>query len=188
VTDSQHLSPELIAAYLAREASAEEHQAVQKHLLACRACREDVDEAGLLTAGRRPRRWVIVAIPAAAAAAALFLLLPGPGVGPERTTVRGPGTEGVRQFAVVRPTERMQVAGDSVVFQWRSEGPEVHYVLTLTDEDGDVVWSAGTPDTVLVPPRGAGLKPGSRYFWYVDALLDGARSSTTGVREFTVRP
>jgi len=187
VTDSQHLTPELIAAFLAREVSTEELQVVQNHLLACRACREDVDEAALLTAGRRPRRWVLFTIPAAAAAA-LFLLLPGQGVHPDGTTVRGPGTEGVRQFAVVMPPERVAVSGDSLVFQWRSEGPEVHYVLTLTDEDGDVLWTAGTPDTVLVPPRGVGLRAGRRYFWYVDALLDGARSSTTGVREFTVQP
>ncbi len=68
-------------------------------------------------------------------------------------------------------------------------GPRnAHYVLTVTDENGDVVWTAETSDTSLVLPRGVDLKSGSRYYWYVDALLDDARSSTTGVREFTIRP
>jgi len=186
--DSEHLTPEIVAAYLAHETTADEHRAAQQHLLTCGTCRADVAAAAALTAGRRPRRWVAVVIPAAAAAVALFLIVPGQGTRPDLTTTRGPGTEGVRQFATVTPGDGTPVTADSVVFRWRSEGPRAHYVLTVTDQNGDVVWTAGTPDTSLVPPRGAGLKPGNRYFWYVDALLEGARSSTTGVREFTIRP
>lgn len=188
MTDNQHLTPELIAAYLAGEASMEERRTTQRHLLSCQACRRDVAEAAALTADRRPRRWLAVAIPAAAAAVALFLIVPNQGTRPGTAVVRGPGTEGVRQFTAVTPPEGAPVSGDSVVFRWQSEGPAVHYVLTVTDENGDVVWTAATPDTTLVPPRSAGLKPGNRYFWYVDALLEDARSSTTGIREFTIRP
>ncbi len=188
LVDNQHLTPELISAYLGQAASAEEHRMAQRHLLACAACRKDVAEAAELTATVRPRRWPAVAIPAAAAAVVVFLLLPGQGTGPAETPIRGPGTEGVQQFAAVAPAEGAPILGDSLVFLWRSEGPDVHYVLTVTDENGDVVWTAGTPDTSLVPPRGVGLQSGHRYFWYVDALLENARSSTTGVREFTIRP
>ncbi len=188
MTDSQHLAPELIAAYLAHETSDLERQTVQHHLLDCESCRRDVAEAAHLTADRRPRRWLAVAIPAAAAAAALLLLLPGQATRPDGTARRGPGTEGVRQFAAVTPVEGTPVFGDSLVFRWRSEGAEVHYVLTVTDENGDVVWTEATQDTSLVPPRGASFTSGNRYFWWVDALLDDARSSTTGIREFTIRP
>jgi hypothetical protein len=188
VTDSQHLPPELIAAYLARGISETERRAVQHHLLDCRSCRRDVAEAAALGTRRRSLRWVAIAVPAAAAAAALFLMVPNQEAPPTTTAIRGPGTEGVRQFAAVTPGEGARVSGDSVVFRWRSEGSGVHYVLTVTDENGDVVWTAATPDTTLVPPRSAGLKPGSRYFWYVDALLADARSSTTGIREFAIRP
>lgn len=188
MTDSQHLTPELIAAYLAQEASEEEHRAVQRHLLACGDCRRDVAQASELTQDRKPRHWIAVAIPAVAAAVALLVLVPGQGTSPDETATRGPGTEGVRQFATVTPAEGAPVSGDSLVFLWRSEGYDVHYVLTVTDENGDVVWTAGTRDTSLVPPRGAGLKSDNTYFWYVDALLEGARSSTTGVREFAIRP
>jgi len=186
--DSQHLTPELIAAYLARETSAEEHRAAQRHLLACGDCRRDVAEAVELTPDRKSRRRIAVAIPMAAAAVALVVLVPGQRTPPHDTATRGPGAEGVRQFAAVTPAEGIPVPGDSLVFLWRSEGSNAHYVLTVTDEIGDVVWTAGTRDTSLVPPRGTSLKSGNTYFWYVDALLEDARSSTTGVREFAIRP
>jgi hypothetical protein len=186
--DHQHLTPEFIAAYLAHEASPEEQSAVQRHLVGCAECRRDVAEASTLTADPRPRRWIAIAIPAAAAAVAFFFLLPGQGVRPGGMTTRGPGGEGVRQFSAVMPAEHTRVSVDSLVFLWRSEGGNAHYVLTVTDENGDVVWTARTSDTTLVPPRGVNLTPDSRYYWYVDALLDDARSSTTGVQEFSIRP
>ena len=43
-------------------------------------------------------------------------------------------------------------------------------------------------DTTLVLPRSVGLELGAPYFWYVDALLEGARSTSTGVQEFRVEP
>ena len=188
LTDTAHLSPEIIAAYLAGESTEAERRTVQYHLLDCANCRQDVAEATALTADPRPRRWAAIAIPAAAAAAALFLMLPGQGGPPNGVTVRGPGSEGVPQFAVVTPADGAPVIADSLVFVWRSEGPGAHYVLTVTDESGDVVWTAATADTLLVPPRAVGFASGRRYYWYVDALLDEARSSTTGIREFTIRP
>lgn len=187
MTDRQHLSPEIIAAFLSRDVSPDERRIVLRHLLTCADCRRDVEEAREIGSDRRPPRWATVAIPAAAAAVVLFLLVPGRPEVPPPTTLRGPATEGVRQFAAVNPVNGKTVAEDSVLFVWRSDGAGAHYLLTVTDEDGDVVWTASTPDTVLAPPRGAGLTPGRRYYWYVDALLEDARSSTTGVQEFDVR-
>ena len=187
MTERQHLSPEIIAAYLAGEASPDERGAVLHHLLTCPDCRQDVAEAQALGTERRPRRWAAVAVPAAAAAAVLFLLVPGRPEAPAPSALRGPDSEGVRQFAAVTPVNGTVIAMDSLVFFWRSEGSGAHYVLTVTDENGDVIWTEPTPDTTLTPPRGVGLAPGRRYFWYVDALLEDARSSTTGVQEFGTR-
>lgn len=187
VTDSPHLSPAIIAAYLAHEASPEERHSALEHLVACSECRRDMDEALALGTERPSRRWAPVAIPAAAAAIVLFLLVPGVRQAPRPAAFRGPTAEGVRQFAAVTPADRAVVAADSVLFVWRSEGSGAHYVITLTDANGDVVWTAPTPDTTLALPRTLELKPGHRYYWYVDALLENARSSTTGVREFGVR-
>jgi len=188
LTDNNHLSPEIIAAYLARNSSEEEDEQARRHLLECADCRGDVTEAVELTLDRKPRRWIPFAIPAAAAAIALLMLVPGRGPAPDGTIVRGPAAEGVQQFAAVTPSEGALVDGDSLAFVWKSEGPDVHYVLTVTDYSGDVVWTAATRDTSLVPPREVGFKANGAYFWYVDALLEDARSSTTGVREFTIRP
>ncbi len=192
LNDSQHLRPELIAAYLAQEASADERQAVQRHLLTCRDCRRDVAEASELGTGRKRRRWIAVSIPAAAAAAvAVAILVPAERAGvdsSDRPVMRREQAVGIKLFAAVTPAEGAAVGSDTLVFRWRSEGSGTHYLLTLTDANGDVVWTEGTSDTTLVLPRDVGLKSGGRYFWYVDALLEGARSSTTGVLEFQVRP
>ena len=188
MTDEHHLSPELIAAYLAAQASPAERELVQEHMLGCEQCRHDVAEAAELGTEQKPRRWIRIAVPAAAAALLLFTLNPGQGPAPDESALRGPGIEGVQHFAAVLPLDGAAVSIDSVEFVWESEGSEVHYVLTLTDESGDVVWTGATRDTILAPPREAGLRSDRHYFWYVDALLEGAESSTTGVREFSLRP
>jgi hypothetical protein len=191
-TSAEHIEPEAIAAYLDRGLSAEERQAVERHLLVCGECRRDLAEAADLGSARRPRRWVMVGIPAAAAAVLALVIfgpLQSPGIrNPDRPTVRGEQAEGTRSFAPVAPIDGAELAVDSIAFSWRSEGPGVHYLLTLTDENGDIVWSTGTADTSLSLPREVGLQPGQRYYWYADALLQGARSSTTGILEFRVRP
>ena len=188
VTDTQHLEPDRIVAYLARELPPDELRSVQQHLLDCQDCRQDMAEASKLAGDGRPRRWLAIALPAAAAAVALVVVFSGQGADTGSAITRGPGAEGVRQFAAVSPAVGASVAGDSVTFVWRSEGSGAHYAVTVTDENGDVVWTIGTSDTTVVPPRGVELTAGRSYFWYVDALLEGARSSTTGVQEFTIRP
>jgi hypothetical protein len=102
--------------------------------------------------------------------------------------MRGEQSEGTLRFAAVVPLDGQQVHPDSLLFQWRSQGAGVSYRLTLTNGIGDVVWTASTSDTSVALPGGVGLAPGREYFWYVDALLGGARSSTTGVLEFVVTP
>jgi hypothetical protein len=189
VTRDQHLSPEIIAAYLANETSAAERRTVQRHLLTCVDCRGDVDAAAIeMETGRRVPRWVAAAIPLAAAAGVALLLIPGGPSTPIAESVRGPAGEGVRQFAAIAPVDGALVPGDSLAFIWHSESSDAHYVLTVTDDNGDVIWRAQPSDTVLTPPRGVGLADGHRYYWYVDALLEGGRSSTTGVRSFEIRP
>ena len=113
---------------------------------------------------------------------------PGQRPGQDESLTRGPDVEGVQHFAIVIPEEGASVSIDSLEFLWRSEGPEVHYLLTVTDENGDIVWTGATRDTSLAPPREAAFSSDETYYWYVDALLEGASSSTTGVREFSIRP
>jgi len=188
VTDNQHLAPDRIAAYLAQELSPDELRSAQQHMLECQDCRQDMVEASQLAGNGRSRRWLAIFVPVAAAAIALLVVFSGQGADAGSPITRGPDGEGVRQFGAVSPSLGASVAGDSVIFVWRSEGSRAHYAMTVTDENGDVVWTIGTSDTTVVPPRGVGLTAGRSYFWYVDALLEGARSSTTGVQEFSIRP
>jgi len=188
-TETGHLTPELIAAYLEQQVSADERQAVQQHLLTCKACRLDLAEASELGAVRRRGRWLAVGLPAAAAAVLAVVLL-GPATRDatdDTPLLRGEQAEGTVRFEAVSPINGAEVSRDSLAFRWRSEGAQAHYVMTLTDENGDIVWTTGTSDTTLGLPRDVGLVSGQQYFWYVDALLEGARSSTTGVQEFSVK-
>ncbi len=187
-TDTGHLTPELISAYLGQEVSADEQQAVQQHLLTCKECRLDLAEASELGAVPRRVRWLAVGLPAAAAAVLAVVLL-GPAMRDatdDTPVLRGAQAEGTERFEAVSPINGTEMSRDSLVFRWRSEGTQAHYVMTLTDENGDVLWTTGTSDTTLGLPRNVGLVSGQTYFWYVDALLEGARSSTTGVQEFSV--
>ncbi len=188
-TESGHLTPEMIAAYLGQEVSGEGQQAVQQHLLTCKECRLDLAEASELGAVRRRGRWLAVGLPAAAAAVLAVVLL-GPATRDatdDTPLLRGEQAEGTERFEAVSPINGTEMSRDSLVFRWRSEGAQAHYVMTLTDENGDVLWTTGTSDTTLGLPRDVGLASGQTYFWYVDALLEGARSSTTGVQEFLVK-
>ena len=188
--EGEHMRPDIIAAYLNRAVAREEKEAIELHLLVCRDCRRDLAEAAELGQRRRAKRVLVWGAPAAAAAVlALFLLGPFGRIGVPSggdAVLRGQPTEGTARFAALAPPEGVAVAVDSLEFAWRSAGGQVHYLLTLTDENGDVVWTTGTSDTTAVLPRSVGLQPGGRYFWYVDALLEGAASSTTGIHEFVV--
>ena len=149
----------------------------------------DLAEASELGREGHRVRWIAVGLPAAAAAVlAVVLLGPATRDATDDTPVlRGEQVEGTVLFEAVSPINGTEVSRDSLVFRWRSEGAQAHYVMTLTDENGDIVWTTGTSDTTLGLPRDVGIVSGQQYFWYVDALLEGARSSTTGVQEFLVK-
>ncbi len=190
LTTDEHMTPETLSAYLNGALRLNERQSLERHLLVCQDCRRDLAEAADLGLPNVKRRWMLVGAPLAAAAVfALVIVRPFGGPTDQTSPVlRGPQVEGRATFSAVLPAEGESVRIDSLVFHWRSAAPEAHYAFTLTDRNGDVVYLSGTADTTLTLPRSVGLEPAARYFWYVDALLEGARSSTTGVREFRVRP
>ncbi len=183
---SEHMSADRISAYLGGALSESDRNAFERRLLVCADCRQDLAEASQLVGAKRSR-WLTVGAPLAAAAVLMVIVLPIT-TSNEGPTLRGPQLEGVAEFAVVTPSDNAVVNPDSLVFQWRSVGVDAHFQFTLTDANGDVVYSLSTSDTVLTLPRSVGLTPGAQFYWYVDALLEGARSSTTGVLEFAVRP
>lgn len=194
-TAGAHLTNGEIAAYLDHKLSAADQARVEGHLAECEPCRAEVLEvAGLLESLPRRTRWYVAGPAAAAVAAAVVLFLmfrPGEISGPRPPVMRGdqaPAGEATASIEVVTPAAGQTISPESLVFTWRAAGTDAHYRLTLTDEDGDIVWSTALSDTSYVLPPELVLQRGRVYFWYADALLPDGRSVTTGVREFRTLP
>jgi anti-sigma factor RsiW len=184
-----HLENGLAAAYVDGRLAAAELARVEAHLAECAECRQEVVAVRRLLRSRA-RRWTWPAIAGVGIAATLLFVLwrPGEQGGPERPPFRGGGSDGRDVPVVVTPAPNATIAADSIGFAWRGAAAALSYRLTLTDERGDVVWSTQTTDTTVMLPSSVGLARGRAYYWYVDALLPDARSTTTGVREFRVGP
>lgn len=180
-----HLETGEVAAYLDRVLPPDERDRIEAHLADCAECRREVIEVSRLRHTRSRRsRWLIAA-PAAAAAAVALIVFARPTETPAPGAVLRDGAQPGFAVALVAPAESAAVAGGSVTFTWRSAGARVSYRLSVTDEHGDIVWSAASSDTAALLPSVVALRAGRRYFWYVDALLPDGRSMTSDVRQFT---
>ena len=190
----------LVEQYVAGRLTADQDlEFLEAHLLTCSDCREDVRLATALRAElkpdaavrlhrsalRRGRAWWLVGT---AAAAAVLVLVLGRDFNQRGATgpVLRAGNEGVPHVAIVSPVSGAVTPRDSLAFVWRSAGQDVAYKLTVTNEAGDVVWTAAGLDTVRRLPRDVRLTGGRSYFWYVDALLPDGRSAITAVQRFAV--
>jgi hypothetical protein len=144
-------------------------------------------------AGLRRRRRLLLAAPAAAAATVAVLLV---GVGRNRPS--DPGEDVLRPGAdaadaslflpVHGPEPGSAVPRVAVRFIWGADGRDALYDLTLADSSGLVVWSSRTADTVLALPDSVVLVPGTRYYWWTDALRADGRVASTGSHEFVLAP
>lgn len=195
VTESGHIRPHDLAAYLDGGASEGERALVEAHLSACSACCEELIEVRRLRAESPHRRrvgWYLAG--AASAAAVLAILLvgqpwkePTPGaVLPSTQRAPSAAAPGVKTLS---PGDGEGVGAEGLVFSWRPAGAgPVLYNLVLTTEEGDSIWAATTRDTIVAPPEGDVLEPGRTYLWYVDALLSDGRPASSGVRHFRIEP
>jgi hypothetical protein len=104
---------------------------------------------------------------------------------PDGTAERG-GSEGLPAITAISPTAEAVMPAEPVRFVWHSAGPNVQYRLTVTKQQGDIVWSFGTADTAAVLPASVRVQRGHRYFWYVDAVLPDGRTATSRVQRFNV--
>ena len=190
-----HLTPDELGAYLDRTLRSEAASRVEDHLAGCAECRGEAVAIGRLIqpvedgAGRRKRAYWIAPV-AAAAIAGIWLLGPRAGDVSDRgePALRTGDIEGTVAITVLTPIASSQLQPDSVVFAWRRAEEDVVYQVTLLDEGGAVLWRGATEDTTIALPVDVSLGQGARFFWYVDALLDEARSVTSGVQEFFTLP
>lgn len=185
----RHLSEAVIAAYLDGGLDAEEAHQVRLHLDACDECRAEIVDvqATLEHLSRRSRRRIPTLV---AAAVAGLLLIGGPIIlsSDQEPTLRGPdGAATLTNELII--TTISPGAGEVVPFgelrlSWRSTNSGALYVVTLTDEGGDPLWTTETRDTLVSVPASVVLEPGGTVLWYVDALLADGRSATSGVQGF----
>jgi hypothetical protein len=95
----------------------------------------------------------------------------------------------VGSFSAVTPGDGARLdASAGMLFTWRAVAPGAFYSLTVTDERGDLVWRGSTNDTLLRLPPDVTLRPGSRYFWFVEGLLEDGTSATTDAIGFWTEP
>ena len=189
----------LVERYVADRLNEPDLSDLEAHLLTCAACREEVRLGSVVRAElgapvaqtmrpSRPRRgpWFILG---AAAAAAVVFVIARP-ISQERSgapLIRG-RDEGMPVIADVSPKPGAVVAATSLAFVWRPAGTGAQYRLTVTSEQGDVVWTGASADTLQRVPPTARLQGGKSYFWYVDALLPDGAAATSRVRRFTLAP
>jgi hypothetical protein len=187
-SSAAHLEAGEVARYLARMLSPAEREGVDHHLAECAECTAELVAVSRLHQTRRAPGRRIAAVTAAAAAVAGIILL-GPGLISRRPAdaprIRGADTQPA--VGVVLPADGtvLTAAPD---FIWHDVPGATAYRVIVTRANGDSVWATTTSDTSVrasthVSQAGSGL-----YYWYVDVLLEDARSIAGPVHEFRIEP
>lgn len=188
--NTQHLNPERISAYLAHTLSESDRESVEKHLTYCDHCRYEVIGAARFVNKLTPRpRYIRLVTVLAAAAAVLLVVVSIDRAAPaENANVLRAVSSSVPTFEALEPVDGSTINSNELVFVWHAEKDEPYYDLHLLDEIGNELWTQSTTDTSVILSPSVVLKAGQTYFWYVDALLRGVQTSTTGIRQFNVAP
>ena len=198
MNDSDHISPNQIAAYVDRGLSTQAREDAERHFDVCDQCRAEVSESARLAdtltpisadkpRPRRARQWLPVGISGAIAAAALLAFL----VNPQRTSnatavERGRDSgEGRTLIRGISPGVNAVTGAEGLVFRWH-RSPAAVYKFTLLTQSGEPIFSTDTQDTLVSVPDSVVLISGQDYFWRVDGIENGVVSST-GVTRFHVK-
>lgn len=187
-SQDEHLTDHQLLAFLERTLGPTEQARVEGHLADCLRCRDDLLSTTRVRRARRTRRYATVGIPAAAAAV-LALLLLGPAT-PGR--VQAPrvraGAEAPAAVLIVSPADGATLRATPIVFVWRNVAQSARYRFTLTNTDGDDIWTADVTDTTATLPDTVSLLKTQTYFWYVDVFLPNGTSLTSEVHGFNYTP
>jgi len=163
---------------------------VVAHLLVCSRCRSVVQATGRLLADRvatatgRQRQWLRWSLPLGIAAAAAVLLLLWPRGSDDAHST--PGLRDTTMTSRVTPTPLAPRASVARLnrFVWSSLPGATRYRLRLYDEDGAVLWTRETGDTMLALPDSVVISPRVAYFWKVDAQTEWRRWVPSDLVEF----
>jgi hypothetical protein len=186
-SSAAHLEPADVARYLARTLSPADLESVEHHLADCAPCTAElVAVSRLHQADRAPLRRITTVAAAAAAVAGIVLL--GPSLVPRRPSApQIRGADSLPAVSVILPADGAVLAA-APDFTWRAVPGATAYRVSVSRASGDSVWATTTSDTSVrgsdhVSRAGSGL-----YYWYVDVLLEDARSVAGPVHEFRIEP
>jgi hypothetical protein len=176
IGSERHLAPDDLAAYLDRTLSAEHRSEVEAHLALCDDCRDELRDIRAILRGAQPKRrrttWVGPAAAAAAAAAIILMIAVPRGPSPSNT---GPAHRDTPVSVDQRPgigtTEYIPDQPGTYLLSWSRIDRADRYRVSIFDTTGTAVWRTETRDTSAILPPSAGIAPGSRYLWRVDARV-----------------
>ncbi len=183
-----HLEVGEAVGYVAGTLTSVQRDRVECHLADCADCTSEVVSARRLYQANRPPVRRIAAVAAAAATVAGIALL-----GPELVH-RGPAGTLLVRGAEFRPGVTVVLPADGAVlagapdFTWRAVPGATAYRVLVSRPDGDSVWATTTSDTTVRGPEDVSRAGPGLYYWYVDVLLDDARSAAGLIHEFRIEP
>ncbi len=167
------------------------------HVATCALCRRAVASVAEALAdgpitheveiveGRRSRwgRLLWITIPLAAAAA-LVVLVPRSGPKDSGLPVLRDGTiAGGQAPVLIAPRDRVPPVER---FVWSSVSKVDRYRIRVYADDGALLWSSETTDTVLAAPTSPALASRTPYFWMVEAQTEWQRWTASNLVEFRV--
>lgn len=184
-------TPEAMLAVIRREGAEEKRLETLDHVMACPACRAELDllrsleQAGAETepAAAPRRRWGWTASVALAAALLLgigaALKLSGRDDG---GVVRGSG----EAVTLVGPATEIE-PGAPVTFSWQPVPGAARYELELLDDKGSVVFTKTTEATSAALDDTSRLAPGATYRWWVRAAVGSSEPRASSMRTLRLR-
>jgi hypothetical protein len=186
----RHLSEAELAAFLDGGLTPPRRRRVRAHIDICDVCRAELVDVGRATQRKRDptkrvassmsRHWWTPAVAAAGIVVVVSIARIAsnsrPGLDATRAS-RGPDAEGQRGIDLIAPADDVTVSVAQMVFSWHAVPADV-YKFSLLTERGDSIWTTETTDTIASVPANVNVRPGSWYFWRVDAIANGIVATT----------
>lgn len=188
---ASHLSAAQVAAYVDRTLADDERARVERHLVECDDCRDEVTACARLVATAPPRnvsrfRWRVV-VPVAAAAVLAAVLLRRPDGRDRLAPALERGEAGsASRIVLIAPPPGALVEGSAMRLMWRSIDRSAGYHVVVKDSTGAGLWSADLTDTSVVLPRGLTLRAGDAYVWRVDGQRTDGSTATSAETSFRI--
>ena len=178
-----HLEPAEVAAFVDRALDAAARERIERHLMQCADCREEVVGVSAIVAERRrPRQRRLQWVAAAAAAAILVVAWPRATREPDVVHREAPLTAIAAPLALAPRGETT----DPLAIRWTSVPRADSYRARIYDDQGSVLFERETTDTVLTI-TGVRLAAGQRYYWKVEARTGFDRSTASELTEFILK-